>query len=122
NLAGFAWTLREIRMTSDGTPWRPLVHIEDICEAIILALQAPREAIHNEIFNVGSDDQNYRIRDIAEIVGKVFEGCVVSFGAPSGDNRSYRTSFAKIRRHLPEFRCRWSAERGACQLKKVFEY
>jgi nucleoside-diphosphate-sugar epimerase len=121
NLAGFAWTTREIRMTSDGTPWRPLVHVEDICQAIVLALRAPREAIHNEVFNVGDDEQNYRIREVASIVGEVFQGCSVTFGPPSGDNRSYRTSFAKIRRHLPEFRCQWSAERGAKQLHAVFE-
>lgn len=121
NLAGFAWTTKEIRMTSDGTPWRPLVHVEDICQAIMMALEAPREAIHNETFNVGDDEQNYRIRDIATIVGRVFEGCAVTFGRPSGDNRSYRTSFAKIRTHLPGFRCSWSAERGARQLRDVFE-
>lgn len=121
NLAGFAWTTNEIRMTSDGTPWRPLVHVEDICQAIILALKAPRDAVHNEIFNVGDDEQNYRIRDVASIVGRVFEGCTVTFGPSGGDNRSYRTSFAKIRRHLPEFRCHWSAERGARQLRDVFE-
>lgn len=121
NLAGFAWTTNEIRMTSDGTPWRPLVHIEDICQAIILALKAPREAIHKEIFNVGGDEQNYRIREVASIVGEVFSGCNVTFGPPSGDNRSYRVSFAKIRRHLPEYKCRWPAERGAKQLRAVFD-
>jgi len=121
NLAGFAWTAGEIRMTSDGTPWRPLVHVEDICQAIILALKAPREAVHNEIFNVGDDEQNYRIREIAAIVGRVFDGCTVSLGQPSGDNRSYRTAFGKIRHHLPEFRCRWPAELGARQLRDVFE-
>src|SRR6266481_10149377 len=115
NLAGLAWTTKEIRMTSDGTPWRPIVHVEDICQAVALALQAPREAVHNEIFNVGDDEQNYRIREIAAIVGQVFDGCTVNFGRPSGDNRSYRTSFDKIRRHLPEFRCRWPAELGARQ-------
>src|ERR1700745_1067430 len=121
NLAGFALTTKENRMTSDGTPWRPLVHVEDICQAIILALEAPREAIHNEIFNVGDAEQNYRIREIAAIVGQVFDGCTVTFGRPSGDNRSYRTSFEKIRRHLPEFRCRWPAELGARQLRQIFE-
>jgi len=122
NLAGFAWTTGEIKMTSDGTPWRPLVHVDDICQAIILALEAPREAVHNEIFNVGDDLQNYRIREIASIVGQVFQDCPVTFGKPSADNRSYRTSFAKIRRHLPEFRCRWSAELGALQLHQVFSH
>ncbi len=121
NLAGFAWTTREIRMTSDGTPWRPLVHVEDICQAVILALGAPREAVHNEIFNVGDNEQNYRIREIAAIVGQVFDGCAVTFGRPSGDNRSYRTSFDKIRRHLPMFRCRWPGELGARQLRDIFE-
>ncbi len=121
NLAGFAWTAKEIRMTSDGTPWRPLVHVEDICQAVILALSAPREAVHNEIFNVGDDEQNYRIREIAAIVGRVFDGSTVNLGQPSGDNRSYRTAFGKIRRHLPEFRCRWPAELGARQLHDVFE-
>lgn len=122
NLAGFAWTTNEIKMTSDGTPWRPLVHVDDICQALILALQAPREAVHNEIFNVGDNEQNYRIRDIATIVGRVFDGCSITFGQPSGDNRSYRTSFDKIHRHLPEFRCRWSAELGARQLREIFAY
>jgi nucleoside-diphosphate-sugar epimerase len=120
NLAGFAWTTKEIRLTSDGTPWRPLVHVDDICQAIILALEAPREAVHNEILNVGDDRQNYRIREIATIVGQVFDGSVTTFGQPSGDNRSYRTSFRKIHRHLPEFRCRWPAALGAHQLRQVF--
>jgi nucleoside-diphosphate-sugar epimerase len=121
NLAGFAWTTGEIKMTSDGTPWRPLVHVNDICEAILLALEAPREAVHNQIFNVGSNEQNYRIRDIAEIIAATFPGCVVTYGPKSPDNRSYRVSFDKIRRHLPGFRCRWTAERGAAELRQVFE-
>ena len=121
NLSGFARTIGEIKMTSDGTPWRPLVHVEDICQAMALALEAPRERIHNEILNVGDDAQNYRVREIAEIVGKAFPGCNLSFGQHGGDNRSYRIAFAKIQRHLPGFRCRWSAERGARQLFEIFE-
>ncbi|MGO8919065.1 MAG: NAD-dependent epimerase/dehydratase family protein [Stellaceae bacterium] len=121
NLAGHAWTSGEIKMTSDGTPWRPLVHVNDICEAVRGALEAPREAVHNQVFNVGSDEQNYRIRDIAEIVAAVFPGCVVTYGPPSADNRSYRVSFAKIHRHLPGFSCRWTAERGARELRDIFE-
>ena len=120
NLAGFAWTTKEVRMTSDGTPWRPLVHVNDICEAIRLSLEAPREAVHNEVFNVGSDEQNYRIREIAEIVAAAFPGCALTFGPSGGDNRSYRVSFAKIGKHLPDFRCQWTAERGAAQLHDVF--
>ncbi len=120
NLAGLAWTTREIRMTSDGSPWRPLVHVEDICQAVALALRAPKDAIHSQIFNVGDDEQNYRIREVATIVAQVFEGSEVTFGSSSGDNRSYRTSFRKIHRHLPEFRCRWAADAGARQLRDVF--
>lgn len=120
NLSGLASVTKKIVMTSDGTPWRPLVHVEDICEAIILALKAPRERVHNEIFNVGDNSENYQIREIAQIVADVFPGCSVTFGSPSGDNRSYRTSFTKIKQHLPEFSCRWNAERGARQLYDVF--
>lgn len=120
NLAGFAWTNGEVKMTSDGTPWRPLVHVSDICEAIMLSLEAPREAVHNEVFNVGSNEQNYRIREIAEVVAATFPGCSLSFGPSGGDNRSYRVSFDKIQRHLPAFRCRWTAERGARQLRDIF--
>jgi len=78
--------------------------------------------VHNEIFNVGDDRQNYRIREIATIVGQVFDGCTVTFGQSTGDNRSYRASFSKIRRHLPEFRCQWPAELGARQLHQVFSH
>jgi nucleoside-diphosphate-sugar epimerase len=120
NLAGLAWATKEIRMTSDGTPWRPLVHVADICEAVALVLDAPRDRVHNEIFNVGDDLQNYRVREIAEIVAEVFDGCALSFGPHGGDNRSYRTRFDKIKRHLPEFRCRWSAKQGAGQLHEIF--
>jgi nucleoside-diphosphate-sugar epimerase len=121
NLAGLAWTTREIRMTSDGTPWRPLVHVQDISLAVALALEAPADRVHGESFNVGDDGQNYRIREIAEIVAHNFPGCAVTFGSSNGDNRSYRVSFEKIRRHLPEFRCAWDAEAGARQLRAVFE-
>ena len=121
NLAGLAWTTREIKMSSDGTPWRPLVHGLDIARAIIAVLQAPTEAIHNEIFNVGDTSHNYRVREIAETVGKVFPGCRVSFGPPSEDNRSYRVSFEKIRNHLPGFTCSWDARRGAEQLHNLFK-
>ena len=121
NLSGLAWTTKEIRMTSDGTPWRPLVHGLDICRAIIAVLEAPREAVHNEIFNVGDTKHNYRVKEIAEIVAETFPGCRLSFGAPSPDNRSYRVSFEKIQKHLPGFRCVWDARRGAQQLYELFK-
>jgi len=121
NLAGLAWTTKEIRMISDGTPWRPLVHGLDISRAIIAALDAPREAIHNEIFNVGDTSHNYRVKEIAEIVAETFPGCKVTFGAAGADNRSYRVSFEKIRKHLPRFKCAWDARRGAQQLCALFK-
>ena len=121
NLSGLAWTTREIKMTSDGTPWRPLVHGLDICQAIIETLNAPREAVHNQTFNVGDTNHNYRVREIAEIVAKTFAGCELAFGPPSSDNRSYRVSFAKIRKHLPNFQCAWDARRGAKQLHDLFQ-
>jgi len=121
NLAGLAWTTKEIRMTSDGTPWRPLVHGLDIARAIITVLEAPVEAVHNEIFNVGDNGHNYRVREIAEIVAARFPGCKLVFGSAGSDNRSYRVSFDKIRKHLPDFNCLWDAERGANQLYELFK-
>ncbi|MBI1178635.1 NAD-dependent epimerase/dehydratase family protein [bacterium] len=121
NLCGLAHTTREIRMTSDGSPWRPLVHAEDIARAICEVLRAPREAIHNEIFNVGDDEQNYRVREIAETVAAVFPGCGLQFGPPGTDKLSYRASFAKIHRHLPGFKCRWNLRRGAEQLRDFYQ-
>lgn len=121
NLCGFAHTTGEIRMTSDGSPWRPITHIEDICEAMLCALKAPRDAVAGEAFNVGADAENYRIREIAEIVARTFPGCELTVGESGGDTRSYRVSFAKIREHMPEFKTSWTAERGARQLKSVFE-
>ncbi len=121
NLSGLAWTTGRIAMTSDGTPWRPLVHVLDICKAIICALEAPRAAVHNQVFNVGHDEDNYRIREIAEIVGAAFPGCAVTMGSNGGDNRSYRVSFDKIHRLLPGFRCDWDARAGAEQLRELFQ-
>ena len=121
NLSGLAWTTGRIAMTSDGTPWRPLVHILDICEAVACVLAAPREAVHREIFNVGDDAANYRVREIAGIVAETFPGCALEIGTAAGDNRSYRVSFAKIRAHLPAFRCRHDVPSGARQLRAVFE-
>lgn len=121
NLAGLAWTTGKIAMVSDGTPWRPLVHILDIAQAVACALEAPREAIHNQVFNVGDSRYNYRVREIAEIVAEVFPGCELTFGRNDGDNRSYRVDFSKIATRLPGFACRYDAVAGARQLRAVFE-
>jgi nucleoside-diphosphate-sugar epimerase len=120
NLAGLAWTTKEIKMISDGTPWRPLVHALDICKAIVCALEAPRDIVHNQIFNVGDTANNYRVKEIAEIVAQVFPGCQLSFGDQGADNRSYRVCFEKINTLLPGFKCDWNAQRGAQQLFDLF--
>jgi len=121
NLAGLAWTIQEIKMTSDGTPWRPLVHALDISKAIVCALEAPRETIHNQIFNVGDTTHNYRVKEIAEIIAEIFTGCKLSFGTQGADNRSYRVCFEKISKTLPGFNCAWDARRGAEQLYHLFK-
>jgi nucleoside-diphosphate-sugar epimerase len=121
NLAGIAWTAGRIAMTSDGTPWRPIVHTLDICGAFRAVLDAPRDAIHNEIFNVGSTHENYQIREIAACLASVFPDCEISFGASDPDQRSYRVSFDKIARRLPGFACEWGLTRGAAQLRDLFE-
>jgi nucleoside-diphosphate-sugar epimerase len=121
NLSGLAWTTGEIKMTSDGTPWRPLVHVLDICQAIACTLEAPREIVHNEIFNVGDTHENYRVREIAQIVAETFPGCELTLGSSGGDNRSYRVSFEKINTQLPGFRCQYNARQGAEQLREIFE-
>jgi nucleoside-diphosphate-sugar epimerase len=120
NLAGVAWTTGQVRMTSDGTPWRPLAHVLDICQAFACALEAPREAVHNQVFNVGDTRENYQVRDIAEIVAGEFPGCELTVGFRGGDNRSYRVSFEKIRERLPSFRCERNASVGARQLRDLF--
>lgn len=121
NLSGLAWTTHEIRMTSDGTPWRPLVHVEDICQAIACTLAAAPAAVATQVLNVGDTEANYQVRDVAAIVGRTFPGCSVTLGSQDGDNRSYRVSFDKIRRVLPDFRCRHDVEAGARQLHALFE-
>jgi nucleoside-diphosphate-sugar epimerase len=121
NLSGHAWTSGRIAMVSDGTPWRPIVHVIDICEAFRAVLAAPREAVHNKVFNVGRTDENYQIREIAAAIAEAFPGCAVSFGASDPDQRSYRVSFDKIARELPGFRCSWDLRRGIAELRTLYE-
>jgi nucleoside-diphosphate-sugar epimerase len=121
NLCGLAWIEHNITMTSDGTPWRPLVHGLDIAQAISCALRAPRDAVHNLVVNVGSDENNRTVRDIAEAVAAEFPGCDLSFGEPSADQRSYRVGFNRIREVFPDFLAVWDIEAGARQLHRVFE-
>ena len=121
DLCALAWTKRRIAMVSDGSPWRPIVHIIDICEAIYRSLIASEDVIRGEVFNVGQDSENYRVREIAQIVADAFPGCEVSTGPKSADNRSYRVSFAKISKRLPGFKCNYTAKDGARQFRELFE-
>jgi nucleoside-diphosphate-sugar epimerase len=121
NLCALAWTIKEIKMTSDGSPWRPLVHVRDIAHAIACALEAPREIVHNQMFNVGSTAENYQVKEIAQIVADAFPGCAVSFGKSDGDNRSYRVCFDKINSLLPGFKCQSDAAAGARELHDLFQ-
>jgi len=121
DLTAMAHTTHRIAMLSDGSPWRPVVHIEDICEAIYRSLIAPEDAVRGKIFNVGQDSENYRVRELAQIVAEEFPGCELSVGPSGGDNRSYRVRFDRIHRELPGFECRHTARDGARQLRKVYE-
>lgn len=121
DLCALAWTKKKIAMISDGSPWRPIVHVEDICQAVSCALAAPVEIINGEIFNVGATQENYRVREIAETIASVFPDCEVTMGPSGGDNRSYRVSFEKIATKLPEYKARWTAKMGAEELRRLFE-
>ena len=117
NLVAWAVTEGQIYLKSDGSPWRPIVHIEDISRAFIAALEAPVSLVFNQAFNVGQTEHNYRIRDIAAIVSEVVPGCRIEIASDAGpDTRSYRVSFDKIRRVLPAFKPQFDARRGAEQL------
>jgi nucleoside-diphosphate-sugar epimerase len=116
NLVGWAMTTGQIRIMSDGSPWRPLVHIRDIAAAAAAALAAPRNAVHKQAFNVGRDSDNYQVRDIAEIVRATVPGATVTYaGSGEPDRRSYRVDFTKISAQLPGFSPAWTVERGAAE-------
>lgn len=122
NLAGWAYTKGEIRIMSDGTPWRPIVHVQDIVRAFSAVLTAQREAIHNQVFNVGVNTENYQVRELAEIVREEFHGCRLTYDEHGGpDPRSYRVDFSKINRQLPEFKPSWTARTGVEELREAYE-
>ncbi len=121
DLSAMAFTTRRIAMLSDGSPWRPVVHIADICEAVFRSLLAPDEAVRGKIFNVGQNSENYQVRELAQIVAAEFSGCELSVGPGGGDNRSYRVSFDRIHNELPGFSCRYTAKDGAKQLHALFD-
>jgi nucleoside-diphosphate-sugar epimerase len=116
-----AHTTGRIFIKSDGTPWRPLVHVEDICRAFLAVLVAPRAAVHNQAFNVGRTEENYRVRDLAEIVRQTVPGCEIEYAAGAGpDKRCYRVDCGKIARMVPGFQPQWDAWRGAKQLYDAY--
>ena len=121
DLCALAWTTKRIAMVSDGSPWRPVVHVQDICEAIYRSLIAPEEAVRGKVFNVGQNSDNHRIRDLAKLIAEEFPGCEISVGPPSADNRSYRVNFDRIHNELPGFKCSFTARDGARQLREIFE-
>ena len=121
NLTAWALTTGRVYIKSDGTPWRPIVHIEDISRAFLAALDAPIEAIHNQAFNVGRTEENYQIRDLAQIVKETVPGCAIEFAADAGpDKRCYRADFSRIRKALPGFQPQWDARRGARELYEAY--
>lgn len=121
NLVAWAFTAGRVLLKSDGTPWRPLVHIEDMSRAFLAVLEAPRELVHNEAFNVGQTSENYRIREIADIVAEVVPGSQVEYAADaSPDKRNYRVDCSKIRRVLPAFQPEWTVRKGAEQLYEAY--
>ncbi|HVP60696.1 MAG TPA: SDR family oxidoreductase [Myxococcaceae bacterium] len=122
NLVAWAFAGGKVLLKSDGSPWRPIVHIEDISRAFLAVLSVPRERIHGQAFNVGRNDQNYRIRDIAQIVKETVPGSEVQFAEGAGpDKRNYRADFSKIAGLLPEFHPEWDARRGAQQLYRAYQ-
>ena len=121
NLVGWAVTTGKILLYTDGTPWRPLIHVEDVCAAFTAAMEAPVEAIHNQIFHVGSNKENYQIKDLAAIVQSVVPGSEIEYVTThEGDQRTYVADFSKIEATLREFRPRWTAEMGARQLYDAY--
>jgi nucleoside-diphosphate-sugar epimerase len=121
NLVAWAFASGKVLLKSDGTPWRPIVHIEDISRAFLAVLASPREVVHAQAFNVGRNDQNYRIREIADIVRETVPGCEIAFAEGAGpDKRNYRADFTKIAKAIPAFQPQWDARKGAKQLYEAY--
>jgi nucleoside-diphosphate-sugar epimerase len=122
NLVAIAFTTGEVVIQSDGTPWRPLVHIEDITRAFLAVLHAPRALVHNEAFNVGRSEENYRVRDLGELVEQVVPGSKVRYAEGGGpDPRCYKVDCGKIARTLQEYQPQWTVRRGMEQLRDAFK-
>lgn len=121
NLTAWAYTTGHVLLKSDGTPWRPIVHIEDISTAAIAALESPREVVHNQVFNVGLNSENYQMRQLAEIVGKTVPNCEIKFAdGAEPDKRNYRVDFTKYTSAFPHHKLRWNATQGARQIYESY--
>jgi len=121
NLTAWAFTTGKVFLKSDGSPWRPLVHVEDISRAYLAAISTPIDVVHNQAFNVGTTTENYQIRDLADIVKQVVPGCEIEFATDAGpDKRCYRVDCNRIARELPGFKPQWTARRGVEQLYESF--
>lgn len=121
NLVGYAVSVGEVRLKSDGSPWRPLVHIDDISAAMVACVEAPRDKVHAEAFNVGRTEENYRIREVAEIVSSVVPGSTVTFADGAGpDKRNYRVCCDRLAERVPEFQPTWTVPAGVEQLHDAF--
>jgi nucleoside-diphosphate-sugar epimerase len=122
NLVAWAYAAGRVYIKSDGTPWRPIVHIEDISRAFLAVLEAPLDLVHNQAFNVGRNEDNYRVRQLAEIVKETVPGTEIEYAADAGpDKRCYRVDCSKIQRVLPNFQPRWNARRGAQELYSAYQ-
>jgi len=122
NLVAWAFTTGGVHLKSDGMAWRPIVHVQDIARAFIAILHAPRELVHNQVFNVGCTEENYRIRELAEIVAETVPGSQIEYAESAGrDKRCYRVDFGKIVQILPEFKPQWDTRRGAQQLYEAYQ-
>jgi nucleoside-diphosphate-sugar epimerase len=122
NLVAWAFTTGRVYIKSDGTPWRPIVHIEDISRAFVAVLHADRSLVHNDAFNVARNEDNYRIRELADIVKETVPGCVIEYAKDAGpDKRCYRVDSSKILRVLPAFKPRWNARKGAQELYDAYK-
>ena len=122
NLTGTAYTRGEVRLASDGSPWRPLVHVRDICSAFIATLEAPREAVHDQAFNVGRDEDVMQIRDIALLVSRHLDAPVTFAPGAGPDTRNYRVDFRKIGKLLPAFRPQWTVAQGIAELAQDMDH
>lgn len=121
NLCGVAWTTKEIKMQSNGEPWRPLIHVKDVCQVAIKLMEAPREKVFNQIINIGSSDSNYQIKDIASSINIAFPKAKVTFNKDGADKRNYRVNFEKFKKLFPDFFFASNLEYGISELNNAFK-